>query len=372
MVFALVAAAVSTVYLTQPMLPQLSREFGASPSVASLTVSMVILGITLACLPFGVLADRWRIKPIIALGGAMTALCLVAGALSTSLGFLAGARFAQGLFFPALTSCLAAYLARTLPPEGLAMTMGAYVSATVVGGIFSRLLGGLILSGRWRLSFIIAAGLVILFSLAALRWLPPEEPRPPRQGNAPSYLGLLRSWPTLAPYLATFGSMFVFAAVFNYVTYHLAAPPYLAATALISLMYLTYLIGVALGPLVGRLARRIGAGWTLLAGSLLFMAALGVCLLPSLGAVVLGLCLVCGGHFTIHAASQGMLNTRLRQSQGRANSLYVLVYYLGGWAGITMAGQAWSLGGWPGVTALGLAMLGMPLAVGAVETKKGA
>ncbi len=372
MVFALVAAGVSTVYLTQPMLPRLSREFGASPAVASLTVSMVVLGITLACLPFGVLADRWRVKPIIALGGAMTALCLAAGALSTSLGFLVGARFAQGLFFPALTSCLAAYLARTLPPEGLAMTMGAYVSATVVGGIFSRLLGGLILSGRWRLSFLVAAGLVAFLSLAALRWLPPEGPRPPRRGSAPSYLGLLGTWPTLAPYLATFGSMFVFAAVFNYVTYHLAAPPYLASTAFISLMYLTYLIGVALGPLVGRLSRRLGAGWTLLAGSLLFMAALGVCLLPSLGAVVLGLCLVCGGHFTIHATAQGLLNTRLRQSQGRANSLYVLVYYLGGWAGITVAGQAWGLGGWPGVNLLGLAMLGLPLAVGAVEIKKGA
>ncbi|MBU1155129.1 MAG: hypothetical protein KJ921_04735, partial [Proteobacteria bacterium] len=62
LVFGLVAAAISAVYFTQPVLPEISREFAASPPLASLTVSLVILGITLACLPFGVLADRWAVK----------------------------------------------------------------------------------------------------------------------------------------------------------------------------------------------------------------------------------------------------------------------------------------------------------------------
>ncbi|MCF8033099.1 MAG: MFS transporter [Desulfarculaceae bacterium] len=371
-VFALVASAITSVYMTQPTLPLLSREFGASAPQASMTVSMVILGVCLASLPFGVLADRWPVKPIIGLGGVLVAACLVAGAMSPSLGFLVGARFVQGLFVPALTSCLAAYLARSLPPQRLGVAMGAYVSATVVGGLSSRLLPGIVLGGDWRLSLAAGAGLVLVFTLAALFWLPAESPRPRRRPSDLSYKGLLTAWPTLAPYLATFGSMFAFGGVFNYVTYHLAAPPYLASTAFISLMYLTYLIGVIEGPLVGRLVRRIGAGPTLTLGALAFMASQAVCLLPSLTGVVLGLCLVCAGHFIIHAGSQGMLNTRLAGSQGRANSLYVLVYYLGGWAGITAAGQGWLWAGWTGVIVFNLVVLLLPLMVGLVEIKKGA
>jgi MFS transporter, YNFM family, putative membrane transport protein len=370
LVFGLATAAITSVYLTQPVLPQLSQEFGASPAMASLTVSMVILGTTLACMPFGVLADRWPLKPIIGLGGGVIALSLLAGALSQSLPLLVAARFVQGLFIPALTSCLAAYLSRTLPPDKLAVVMGSYVSATVVGGLSSRLLSGLLLEGHWRLSLLVVAGLIVLLCLAALRWLPAESRPSAPGGQALGYLGLLRRRATLVPYLSTFGSMFVFGAVFNYVPYYLAAAPFQASTAFISLVYLTYLVGVILGPLVGRLTKRVGSGWTLTMGALLFMAALLLSLAPSLTVVVLALLAVCGGHFIIHAASQGILNVRLKDSQGRGNSLYVLVYYLGGWAGITAAGPAWSFLGWPGVAALCLAVLLLPLLVGVAEIRR--
>lgn len=370
LVFGLVASAIAAIYFTQPVLPQLSREFGASPPVASLTVSLVILGITLACLPFGVLADRWPVKPIIALGGGATAGCLALAALSPNLGVLLAARWGQGLFLPALTSCLAAYLARTLPPARLGVVMGSYVSATVVGGLMGRLLSGFFLAGHWRACFWLGAFLVLGLSLAALAWLPPQGPPPARQKQAPSYRSLLCAWSTLAPYLATFGSMFVFAAVFNYITYHLAAPPFLASTAFISLLYLTYLTGVVLGPLAGRMAGRMGAGPTLLLGAGLFALALLVALASSLALVVLALVLVCAGHFIIHATCQGLLNARLAHSQGRGNSLYVLVYYLGGWAGITAAGGLWGRWAWPGVMVLGLAMLLLPSWVGWMEVKR--
>jgi MFS transporter, YNFM family, putative membrane transport protein len=54
---------------------------------------------------------------------------------------LVGFRFLQGLFLPALSTCVAAYLSRTLPLERLNVAMGSYVSATVAGGLGGRLLG---------------------------------------------------------------------------------------------------------------------------------------------------------------------------------------------------------------------------------------
>ena len=73
LVFSLVAAAVSNIYITQPVLPVIQREFGVSPSQASYTVSAVILGIALANLPFGMMADRFPVRRLILVGGVVVA-----------------------------------------------------------------------------------------------------------------------------------------------------------------------------------------------------------------------------------------------------------------------------------------------------------
>src|SRR5207248_11344915 len=94
-VFALVATTFLTIYVTQPVLPVLKEEFGVTPGIASLTVSAVVLGIALANLPFGVLADRFPIRPIVLGGGAVVALTSFACALTENIGLLVAARFVQ-------------------------------------------------------------------------------------------------------------------------------------------------------------------------------------------------------------------------------------------------------------------------------------
>jgi len=72
--FSLVAAAFTTIYITQPVLPILRIEFGVDETRASFTVSAVILGIALSNLPLGSAADRFPIKPIIFIGGCVVPL----------------------------------------------------------------------------------------------------------------------------------------------------------------------------------------------------------------------------------------------------------------------------------------------------------
>ena len=177
LVFGLVAAALTTVYITQPVLPILQQEFKVSPSQASYTVSAVILGIALANLPSGMLADRFPVQRLILVGGAVVAACGFFCAATSSLALLVGARFVQGLFVPALTTCLAAYLSTNLPLERLNVAMGSYVSATVAGGLGGRLLGGWIHPPlHWRYAFVTASLLVVAATLAAVRWLPEMMP----------------------------------------------------------------------------------------------------------------------------------------------------------------------------------------------------
>ena len=64
-VFALVSASFTNIYITQPVLPVLRQEFAADMVLVSFTVSAVVLGMALSNLPFGFLADRLPIHPII-------------------------------------------------------------------------------------------------------------------------------------------------------------------------------------------------------------------------------------------------------------------------------------------------------------------
>jgi YNFM family putative membrane transporter len=371
LVFGLVAAALTTVYITQPVLPILEQEFGVNPSQASYTVSAVILGIALANLPFGMLADRVPVQRLILVGGGVVVACGFFCAATSSLSLLVGARFVQGLFVPAITTCLAAYLSTNLPLERLNVVMGSYVSATVAGGLGGRLLGGWIHPPlHWRYAFITASLLVLAATLAAVKWLPAGKLPSKNDARGEGFLALLSQTKLRRSFQVAFGGFFVFSSIFNYLPFYLHRPPFNASTELITLLYLAYLIGIFTGPVAGQLSNRIGNGGTMVLGSLVFALAIGLTLITSILAIVVALMLVCAGFFSIHASAAGSLNRRLTSSRGRANSLYVLAYYLGGAAGITLSGYAYGLAGWPGVVTLGLIVLSVPLLTGLREMQE--
>lgn len=78
LVFSLVASAFTVVYITQPVLPVIEHEFAVDARAASLSVSMVIFGIAVANLPFGMLVDRYPVRPIVVAGGSIVALTGIA------------------------------------------------------------------------------------------------------------------------------------------------------------------------------------------------------------------------------------------------------------------------------------------------------
>jgi YNFM family putative membrane transporter len=370
LVFFLVMAAFTNIYITQPVLPVLQKEFGAEETRTSLTVSSVILGIALANLPFGMLADRYAIKPIILIGGIIVSMCSLYCAAITSLWPFILVRFLQGLFIPALTTCLAAYLARSLPQEHLNTVMGSYVSATVAGGLGGRLLGGWIHPPlHWRYAFVSASVLLLAATFFAVRALPSETLAPEQEARSAGFLKLVARKELLRMYLVAFSAFFAFSSVFNYLPFYLAGPEFNAHTEVITMMYLAYLVGIAIGPVAGKISNRMGTGKTLALGTVIFWLFLAATLIESLTVIACSLAGICAGFFTIHAAAVGSLNRTLTTSHGRANSLYVLFYYLGGAIGITLSGFAYLRSGWNGVAVLGGLVLLVPFFVG--ETEKG-
>ncbi|WP_319780319.1 MFS transporter [Maridesulfovibrio sp.] len=373
-VFALVSASFTNIYLPQPVLPILQSEFQISPVQASFAVSFVILGIVLSNLFFGYLSDRYPVKPIIVAGGVFVAAGGFICASTDSYAILVGARLVQGLFIPALTTSIAAWLARTLPAKRLSVVMGAYVSATILGGLGGRLLGGWIHPPlHWRYAFSTASVLILVTTLMAVLILPSsgkEEIAAARSSNGKeTYASLLKRKELLLVYACGAGSLLIFSPVFNYLPYRLSHPPFDLATETITLVYLVYVLGIFLGPLSGRLCGRLGGGLILICSSILLGVSLFLLLLPSITAVVVGLSGVCAGFFTLHTVAVVLLNRKLTCSHGKANALYVLCYYSGGWLGLTGAGFAYECSGWNGVIFFLSCFLIIPLSVGLIERR---
>ena len=369
-VFALVSASFTNIYITQPVLPVLQSEFSADIVLVSFSVSAVILGIAISNLPFGFVADSCPIHPIIFTGGVMVAVSGLVCAVTKEIWILIGARFIQGIFIPSLTTCLAAYLAKTLPTGRLNVVMGSYVSATVLGGLSGRLLGGWIHPPlHWRYAFVSASVLTIMATFIAVKGLPRTSGKTAEHHNSIGFLDLMKNWVLFRIYLCAMGGFAIFSSVFNYLPYRLAAEPFGFSTGMTTLLYLVYVVGIFIGPIAGRISNRFGSGNTLLLGTGVLGGALILILLPSIIAVILGLLGSCAGFFTIHSSAIGSLNSKLSSGQGRANSLYVLFYYIGGWLGITGSGLAYKQGGWNALIYILMLLLIIPFSAGIGERK---
>ncbi|PIE69091.1 MAG: MFS transporter [Deltaproteobacteria bacterium] len=367
-VFLLVSASFTNIYLTQPVLPVLAKEFAANMVHVSFTVSAVLFGITLSNLPFGMLSDRLPIRTLIIVGTSVVAIGGLLAALSTNLPLLIAVRFLQGLFLPALTTCVAAYLARTLSLHRLNVVMGAYVSATVAGGLGGRFLGGWIHPPlHWRWAFVSATGFILAAALLALYWLPKETTVREEAKKTSSYRQLLSNRQLLPLYGCGAGSFALFSSIFNYLPFRLSHTPFALSTEMITLTYSAYVVGIIMGPLAGRCANHFGSGVVISSGVISMALALAALLAPSLIGVLAGLIGLCTGFFAVHAAAVGALNRKLNNSHGRANALYVLFYYTGGWLGITITGLVYRTGNWNALIFTSLLFLLAPLLAGIQE-----
>jgi YNFM family putative membrane transporter len=350
------------------VLPVLQQEFGIDARTASFSVSAVFFGIAVANLPFGVLADRYPLQPIVLSGGTIVAAANVVCAFTDDIAIFTALRFVQGLFIPSLTTCVATYLSQNLPADRLNVAMGSYVGATVAGGLAGRLLGGWIHPPlHWRYALITAAVLVFGASAAAFVALPRGRREHERGVQHAGFVQLVAQPALLRSLVVAFGGFFVFSSSFNYLPFYLSQPPFSAPTEIITLMYLSYLTGILVGPLSGKLTNRVGSGKTMTCGALLFAGAITTTQIHSLFVIALSLVALCAGFFSIHSAAVGLLNRRLTSSRGRANSLYVLFYYVGGAVGITASGHAFASYGWTGIALLNTAVLVLPLTVGLME-----
>jgi len=354
-------ACYADMYVTQPILPELSREFGVAPAQAGLSVSAVVLVLAAVSTTYGALSDALGRKRIMVASAALLVLPTLACAAAPSFRTLLALRALQGAFIPGVVAVSVAYAGDRYPGPRLPQVVAGIMAAAVAGGLAGRVMAGPVTAAfGWRMSFVVAASFTALAAVGLARELA-SAPARPRFAWRSAYAGVLTHLldrRLVGAFLIGTALFFGWMGLFTFLPYHLTSPRYRLPTALVSSVYLVYAAGIVASPLAGRLARTVpprlimGAG--LAAGAVGALATLA----RPLPVVVMGLVVFVGGAYTAQAIAPSFVNASARTAKGGANALYVTFYYVGGTFGSYLPGLAWQRWGWPGVVASCVAALG--------------
>jgi len=348
-------------YSPQALLPQLAREFGVGAAEISSIMTASALAIALTAPFTGAAADVLGRKRVIATAMLAVVVPMAGAAFAPDVCALIVWRFLQGLLLPPIFAVTVAYIGDEWPRAEIPAAAGIYVTGSSLGGFCGRFIPGVLadLIG-WRGAFLVLAALSLAGAIVVMRLLPPERRFVRSQGIAASARQMLRHLKNpqlVATYAIGFGILFNFIAIFTYVSFHLAAPPFGFSSALLGAVFVTYLAGAAISPMAGRLLARFGRLPFMLVVTAVWACGCLLTLFPSVLAIVAGLilCAACG--MLCQTVATSYVTTIAREGRSSAVGLYVTFFYAGGSVGAFLPGLAWNAGGWPACVAMAVAMV---------------
>ena len=348
-------------YSPQALLPALAGEFGVGAGEISTIMTASTLAIALTAPFTGAIADVLGRKRVIAAAMLAVVVPTIGAAFAPDVQALVVWRFIQGLLLPPIFAVTVAYIGDEWPPAQVAGVAGIYIAGSSLGGFCGRFLPGLLSDLiSWRAAFLALAGLSFVGALALALLLPQEKGfvrSPGLTASARGMLRHLRNPQLLATYGIGFGVLFNFIAVFTYVSFHLAAPPYRFSSTLLGLIFVTYLAGTVIAPMTGWMVARLGRRRFILALIAAWAGGALLTLLPPVPAIIAGLTLCAGCGMLCQTIATGYVTQIAKEGRSSAVGLYVTSFYAGGSMGAFLPGLVWDWGGWPATIALVVTML---------------
>lgn len=350
-------------YTPQSLLPVFAAEFGAGPAAVSLTVSATTLAVAPVAPFAGALADRIGRRKMIVTAAFILVLPTALIATANSLEEILVWRFLQGLLLPPIFAVAVAYIGEEWPADEIVSVLGVYTAGSALGGFLGRFVSGIVADHwGWRAAFLALAAVELIGALVAARYLPPERRFVPAAGITSALRAMPRHFRD-ARIVVTFGIgfsiLFTFVALFTYVSFHLAAPPYSLSPAALGAIFVVYLFGVIVTPWSGRWVLRFGRRKVAVLAIALWCASIALTLAPSLPAILVGLALAAACGFVCQTLSQGFLTSIATAGRSSAIGLYVTIYYIGGSIGALLPAPAYAAFGWPGCVVLTIAVLAL-------------
>ncbi|HWW70263.1 MAG TPA: MFS transporter [Duganella sp.] len=362
--FLAVAAGVatSTSYTVQPELGRIAMDLGASLASTSAAAGLPILGYMIGLAVLVPLVDHLSPRRLVSAQLAILGLSLGLTATATNVLAFGAALLVSGIC--ASTGAQMSTLAgKYSPASQRGRALGTVTAGISAGVLLGRLVGGGLadLVG-WRAMLLIIAGLCLTCALGSHVVLPRTAPH--RDG---SYFATLGSMPKLLlthaelRVAALSGALwfFAFSLIWMGLSLALALPPLNLSPTTIGLYSLAGVAGIVATRAAGQLADKFGSRPVVLAG--LALALLCASAMPlSLNIaplMLLALALFDTGLFSAQVANQRRVLSIAPQQPARFNSVYMVVYFVGGSLGTAVGGPLVATLGWPAVAiAAGMAI----------------
>ncbi|WP_242312008.1 MFS transporter [Bacillus cereus group sp. BfR-BA-01331] len=350
---------VANIYFAQPLLDQLSNEFGINHSIIGvvITITQIFYGLGLLLLvPLGDLLNQRRL--IVGQMLLSTTALVIVGTASSSMVLFAGMALV-GLL-AVVTQTLVAFAATIASPTERGRVVGIVTSGIVIGILLARTFAGILTDvAGWRSVYLFSAALMFLMVFMFIKMLPNVE----REVKSLSYPQLIRSVLALFIQERTLRvrsvlAMLIFAdfsILWTSLVLPLSTPPIALSHSAIGAFGLVGVAGALAAARAGKLAdqgygqRTTGIALALLLISWLFISYIE----QSLIALVIGIVLLDLAVQAIHVTNQTMILPLHTEARSRLTAGYMMFYSIGSAGGSIASTQIYAHFGWGGVSLLG-------------------
>ncbi|PQQ45641.1 MFS transporter [Bacillus thuringiensis] len=358
---------VANIYFAQPLLDQLSNEFGINHSIIGvvITITQIFYGLGLLLLvPLGDLLNQRRL--IVGQMLLSTTAMVIVGTASSSMVLFAGMALV-GLL-AVVTQTLVAFAATIASPTERGRVVGIVTSGIVIGILLARTFAGILTDvAGWRSVYLFSAALMLLMVFMFIKMSPYVE----REVKSLSYPQLIRSVLALFIQERTLRvrsvlAMLIFAdfsILWTSLVLPLSTPPIALSHSAIGAFGLVGVAGALAAARAGKLAdqgygqRTTGIALALLLISWLFISYIE----QSLIALVIGIVLLDLAVQAIHVTNQTMILPLHTEARSRLTAGYMVFYSIGSAGGSIASTQIYVHFGWGGVSLLGASVSALAL-----------
>lgn len=362
-----VGAVVANLYYSQPLLPDLAREFELSVTGAGAIAMLAMAGAGIAQLIFVPLGDiRNRRRMILGMIGA-AALMLALNATAQNAAWFMAATFFLGMT-ASVNHVTVPFAASLAPPQQRGRIVGTVISGLLIGMLLARTWAGWIgeMFG-WRVVFGIGAVFMLILLVLLYRALPDQPPASPLTWPEllSSMLPLWRELPELRQAVVVNSLMFcVFGGFWTAMVFFVEGPPYFYTSRGAGLFSLIGVAGALCAPFAGRFTDRSSGTWNRPAAvgammlAFLVLGAFG----RNLAALIAGIVLLDVSMQFSHVTNQARIFGLVPEARSRLNTIYMTCSFTGGALGSYLSAWWWTRAGWWGVCGYSLGVLLIALA----------
>ena len=160
-------ASAANMRVIDPLLIQLSVEFGVTVGQASIAATLFLFANGVFVLVHGPFGDRYGKMPVVAIACLAAALCCALSALATSLAMLATARFLTGVTSSAIIPLAIAWLGDNVPYDKRQATLARFLTGQTLGLMTGAAMGGALGDWLgWRTVFWVLAAIYVVAGTA--------------------------------------------------------------------------------------------------------------------------------------------------------------------------------------------------------------